>query len=70
METIQTTGLIRNTIDKFYTKDCIVNCCLDLVKKYVKINNDDLIIEPSAGNGSFISGIKTLSNNLFLIHLR
>ena len=63
METIQTTGLIRNTIDKFYTKDCIVNCCLDLVKKYVKINNDDLIIEPSAGNGSFISGIKTLSNN-------
>jgi predicted RNA methylase len=34
-----------------------------LVKKYVKINNDDLIIEPSAGNGSFISGIKTLSNN-------
>jgi len=63
METIQTTGLIRNTIDKFYTKDCIVNCCLDLVKKYVKINNNDLIIEPSAGNGSFISGIKTLSNN-------
>ena len=63
METNQTTGLIRNTIDKFYTKDCIVNCCLDLVKKYVKINNDDLIIEPSAGNGSFISGIKTLSNN-------
>jgi hypothetical protein len=34
-----------------------------LFKKYIKIGSDDLIIEPSAGNGSFIRGIKLLTNN-------
>ena len=37
--------------------------CLNLVKKYIEIKTDDLIIEPSAGNGSFITGIKSLTNN-------
>jgi len=63
METNQTKGLNRNTIDKYYTKDNIVEMCLNFVKKYIEIISDDLIIEPSAGNGSFISGIKSLSNN-------
>lgn len=62
MET-QTTGLKRNIIDKYYTKDTVVNLCLKLVKKYIRINANDLIIEPSAGNGSFIEGIKSLANN-------
>ncbi len=59
----QQTGLNRNTIDKYYTKIDVVKICIDLIKKYVIISENDLIIEPSAGNGSFISGIKTLSNN-------
>jgi len=59
----QTKGLHRNTIDKYYTKDSIVELCLNAVKKYIQINTDDLIIEPSAGNGSFITGIKSLSSN-------
>ena len=63
METTQMTGLIRNTIDKFYTKDAVVVTCLDSVKKHIKILDNDLIVEPSAGNGSFISGIKLLSDN-------
>lgn len=63
METKQTKGLNRNTIDKYYTKDNVVELCLNLVKQYIHINTDDLIIEPSAGNGSFITGIKSLSNN-------
>jgi len=63
MTTKQTKGLNRNIIDKYYTKDIIVDLCLNLVKKNIKINNNDLIIEPSAGNGSFIKGIKTLSDN-------
>ena len=63
MKTNQTKGLNRNTIDKYYTKDNIVEMCLNFVKKYIEITSDDLIIEPSAGNGSFISGIKSLSNN-------
>jgi hypothetical protein len=64
METKQIKGLKRNTIDKFYTKDSIVELCLNNITKFIYIDkNNDLIIEPSAGNGSFISGIKSLSSN-------
>ena len=62
-QTKQTKGLNRNTIDKYYTKDTVVNLCLSLVKKYIQINPDDLIVEPSAGNGSFIAGIKSITSN-------
>lgn len=59
----QITGLNRNTIDKFYTKDSVVDFCLEVVKQYVDIKKSELILEPSAGNGAFISGIKKLVNN-------
>ena len=58
----QTKGLKRNTIDKYYTKGIVVDLCLNLLKKYIVIN-DDLVVEPSAGNGSFITGIKGLTSN-------
>jgi len=63
MDIKQIKGLHRNTIDKYYTKDIIVKLCLDLVIKHTNINSNDLIIEPSAGNGSFISGIKSITDN-------
>jgi len=63
MASNQIKGLNRNTIDKYYTKDIVVELCLNLVKKYIEINTDDLIVEPSAGNGSFITGIKSLTSN-------
>lgn len=69
MATKQTKGLKRNTIDKYYTKDTIVDSCLNSIKNYININSDDLIIEPSAGNGSFITGIKSLSNNFIFYDL-
>ena len=56
-------GLKRNTIDKYYTNNLIVNEIIKIIKSQNIINKDDLIIEPSAGNGAFINGIKTLSNN-------
>ena len=59
----QTKGLKRNTIDKYYTKSDIVDMCLSLVKTHISISPIDIIIEPSAGNGAFIDGIKALSNN-------
>ena len=66
----QTKGLNRNTIDKYYTKKTVVDFCIENVKKYIKINNThDLIIEPSAGNGSFIAGIKSLSQNFIFYDL-
>ena len=57
------TGLTRNTIDKYYTKDEIVNECLKSFSQNVNFHQDDLIIEPSAGNGAFINGIKSLTTN-------
>ena len=59
----QKRGLKRNTIDKYYTKLSIVDICIELIKKYIDISINDLIIEPSAGNGSFINNIKLLSSN-------
>ena len=59
----QKKGLKRNTIDKYYTKPCVVKQCIELVKIHINILNNDLIIEPSAGNGTFIENIKLLSTN-------
>ena len=55
---MKNTGLKRKTIDKFYTSPHIVNECLNLIKQKINIQETDLCIEPSAGNGSFINGIK------------
>ena len=59
----QTKGLKRITIDKYYTKDTVVKICIDAIKENLSIDENDLIIEPSAGNGSFITEIKLLSKN-------
>ncbi len=61
----QKKGLKRNTIDKYYTKDAIVNLCINYIKQNIEINlTDDLVIESSAGDGAFINEIKKLSNNV------
>jgi len=60
---MQSTGLKRKTIDKFYTSLNVVKNCINLIKKNLHIQNNDLCIEPSAGNGSFINDIKILFNN-------
>ncbi len=63
----QNNGLKRNTIDKFYTKKEITILCYNYIKNNIVISfENDLIIEPSAGNGAFIDIIEKLSkNNLF-----
>jgi len=63
MENKQTKGLKRNTIDKYYTKNVVVDFCLNHFIKNIEIKPDDLVIEPSAGNGSFIKGIKSITSN-------
>ena len=65
----QDKGLKRNTIDKYYTKPTVVIQCIKLVKEYIQISKEDLIIEPSAGNGAFIENIKLLSSNYKFIDL-
>jgi hypothetical protein len=63
MDTKQTKGLKRDVIDKFYTKKEIVDHIIELFKEHISPNNDDLIIEPSAGNGAFIDAIISLKCN-------
>jgi len=67
----QTTGLDRDPIDKYYTKSSVANTCVSLMKKYAKPKKlHDLIIEPSAGNGSFLSPMKTLKCPLKMYDIR
>tara|TARA_Y100000389_G_scaffold171916_2_gene179913 strand:+ start:3424 stop:4296 length:873 start_codon:yes stop_codon:yes gene_type:complete len=56
-------GLKRDIIDKFYTHPKIAQLCIDKFKNIIKLNKNDIIIEPSAGDGSFIEVIKQLSKN-------
>lgn len=64
MNVVQTTGLKRKTIDKYYTKPSVVTECMNAVSKYLNIDKvNDLCIEPSAGNGAFINSITSLFNN-------
>jgi hypothetical protein len=52
------TGLKRDTIDKFYTNPAAAKECLHHISEHIQIDPiQDLIIEPSAGNGSFIPEI-------------
>jgi len=60
--TMSKKGLSRNIIDKFYTKDTVVTMCIEAIRQNLVIG-DELVIEPSAGNGSFIRGIQSLSNH-------
>lgn len=49
------TKVVRNQgLDKFYTNDNIVDMCINSMNKIYNLNNFDLIIEPSAGNGNFL----------------
>ena len=50
-------GLNRSILDKFYTKTEIVKLCIDYFDNYIKLNGDDIIIEPSAGCGNFTNEI-------------
>ena len=54
------TGLKRELLDKFYTSPHIVIECIKNIKENLEINKNDLCIEPSAGNGAFINGIKSM----------
>lgn len=65
----QDVGLLRNTMDKYYTKPSVVKECIEHIQKYIQFNKEDLIIEPSAGNGSFINDIKRLTSNYLFYDL-
>jgi hypothetical protein len=61
---MQTTGKDRDTIDKFYTNTEAVKLCLQEFKKHISINDNDILIEPSAGDGAFFSLMMFYSENV------
>jgi hypothetical protein len=63
MKSQQRKGLKRNTVDKFYTKSFVVNLCMEYIRENIIFSENDIIIEPSAGNGSFIEQIKKTCKN-------
>jgi hypothetical protein len=53
---VEPNGLQRNPIDKYYTKPEIVKKCAEWIFQWTSISKEnDLVIEPSAGNGAFLS---------------
>ena len=61
---MQDSGLKRNTLDKFYTKPQLVDDCINNISKFIIIDKkNDIVIEPSAGDGSFINSIKCICDN-------
>ena len=62
---------MKEHLDKYYTnKDIAFQCC-NLFSKHVTINYDnDIVIEPSAGSGSFIPYLKTMCKNTAFIDIR
>lgn len=64
-QTNKKTGLKRDTIDKFYTSHSVAKECVQQIIQHIQIHPiNDLIIEPSAGNGSFISEIMQQCQNV------
>lgn len=49
--------------DKYYTNQYVVAQCIKKIIKYINPTKNDFCIEPSAGNGFFISPIKSLFSN-------
>jgi len=66
----KSTGLKRDIIDKFYTTEATVNKCMSLVRKHIVIEDNDLCIEPSAGDGSFIKLIKRMFKNYIFYDIK
>ena len=61
---IQKSGLKRNTIDKYYTNNDIADKCIKILLETNIININSYIIEPSAGNGSFVKVFEKMNYNI------
>ena len=58
-------------MQKFYTKPKIARECSTIIKEYIDIDpKNDLIIEPSAGDGAFIPSLKKLCKNTIFIDIK
>lgn len=61
---------MKHPLDKYYTEPKIASLCTQSFAKYININkNKDIIIEPSAGNGSFIPPIQKICKHPIFIDI-
>jgi hypothetical protein len=49
-------------MDKFYTNSSVVDLVVDMFERLVEASPDDVIIEPSAGNGAFLGRLASYPN--------
>jgi hypothetical protein len=54
---IQQTGRNRNLQDKYYTKRSVATHCTQLLNNTLAIPINDILLEPSAGDGAFMEAI-------------
>ncbi len=59
---MQTVGLKRDTKDQYFTKKEVAKKCIDKIEE--KLDITGLVIEPSAGNGSFYDLLRPKYNNV------
>jgi hypothetical protein len=52
-------------MDKFYTKTRIAETCMRHVKTYITIEENDLVIEPRAGDGAFMEYMKPYHHKFY-----
>jgi hypothetical protein len=57
-------------LDKFYTNPGIAKHCLDVLGNHFGWDAWDLVVEPSAGNGSFYNQIQVRNKMDFLTYSR
>ena len=69
MSKAHSTGLNRSGMEKFYTIPEVAAKCVAELLSSVNISEDDTIVEPSAGNGSFIPFITPLSKRHLFIDI-
>jgi hypothetical protein len=60
-KTVDINTIREEGLDKFYTLPSYSKKCIDKVVELYNISNWDLIIEPSAGNGSFLNQIPSIN---------
>jgi hypothetical protein len=61
---MSSSGLFRDCIDKYYTRPVVVDECLQLINTHLSILPEHIIIEPSAGSGSFLDPLKKAYPNV------
>jgi len=57
-------------LDKFYTSPHIVELCCNMFQQHVNIMDDDVCIEPSAGNGAFIKPLKQMFKKTYFYDIK